>query len=282
MTSSTLPEARLDLWLVWSDRAEAEAERDGCQAILSQEECARGARFVLPRDRKMHLLTRALVRVVLGRYLGFAPHGLAFERNAFGKPDLVEAQKGLSRLAFNVSHAEGLILLGVTCGPALGVDVESLQHDGLASFAGEFMTAAELAAAARLDGAVQHRRHLETWTLKEAYIKARSLGLTLPLRQMAFDFADPARPRFSAVQTLAGEAERWGFYRFAAGDRHVGAACVPTGDAGVPVRATAVTPLLKHAEPVALDGAWTGARPERAEADEGGAHESGSLVQGIS
>ena len=254
MVSFTLPEARLDLWFVWPDQANVEAEITGCQAILSEEERARGARFIFPRDQRVHLLTRALVRVVLGRYLGLAPYDLCFERNPFGKPNLIAAQREASHLAFNVSHTHGLIMLGVTCGRALGVDIESLRRNSLDTFTHEFMTRAELDAAGRLDAVARHQRSLETWTLKEAYIKARSIGLSLPLREMAFNLDNPSRTAFSTTGTLAGEAQRWDFRRFTIGSWHVGAVCLAARQGGLlPIRAASVTPLLLQVLPLTLN-----------------------------
>jgi 4'-phosphopantetheinyl transferase len=69
---------------------------------------------------------------------------------------------------------------------------------------------AERAALHALPAAAQPDRALSLWTLKEAYIKARSLGLSLPLDGFSFSFdSDP--PRISFAASISDTPERWTF-----------------------------------------------------------------------
>jgi len=68
-----------------------------------------------------------------------------------------------------------------------GIDVENVERPGeTIEVADRYFSCFESAALRALPVEAQHRRFFEYWTLKEAYIKARGLGLSLPLEQFSF------------------------------------------------------------------------------------------------
>ena len=92
-------------------------------------------------------------------------------------------------LNFNISHTKSLVLLGVTSDGALGVDVENCRsREAPLKIAHQFFAPEELAELQALPRAQQHDRFFEYWTLKESYIKARGMGLSLPFELVQFPF----------------------------------------------------------------------------------------------
>ena len=94
--------------------------------LLEGREKERADRFVIPRPRKQFIAGRALVRRLLGRYLGRKPEDLRFDYGQDGKPALRDDD---SDLRFNLSHSGGTALLAVTRSRELGVDVERVRDD---------------------------------------------------------------------------------------------------------------------------------------------------------
>jgi 4'-phosphopantetheinyl transferase len=56
---------------------------------------------------------------------------------------------------------------------------------------------------------LQLERFYSYWTLKEAYIKARGLGLSLPLQEFSFGFDEMETPSLKIVEPLGGHPDEW-------------------------------------------------------------------------
>src|SRR5215471_6973527 len=116
--SAELPEGVVHLWQRHLDASPAEVTAS-CQ-LLSEEEKARAQRFLVDRPRNAFVLTRGTLRRLLARYLGRKPETIRFGYEVQGKPYL----DGERHLSFNVSHTDGLALIGIARGRRIGVDVE--------------------------------------------------------------------------------------------------------------------------------------------------------------
>jgi 4'-phosphopantetheinyl transferase len=69
------------------------------------------------------------------------------------------------------------------------------------------------------------------WTLKEAYIKARGLGLTLPLGQFTFHRIPGRAPAISFAPELHDDPSSWQFAQFwPTRDHRMAVAVRRTGD----------------------------------------------------
>jgi len=236
------PADEVHLWIAETSAAHDPARREGYARLLSPEEAARLARFRHAGARDEFLVGRALVRTTLSRYARLAPEAWCFRLNAHGRPDIAEYPDGSPRLIFNLSHTRGLVVCAVTVARELGVDVEYTGRVMTRDIADRFFAPAEVRALRALPTAEQPRAFFDYWTLKEAYIKARGLGLALPLHQFAFACraGGPASVRFSPE--LEDEAESWQFWQSTPGPDHQIAVAVRRRGADLPVRVTAVVP----------------------------------------
>ena len=173
-----LPSGEVHSWCVRLDAAPDRFAQ--LQATLADDERERSARFRFERDRRRFVVARGALRVLLGGYLGADPGAIRFTYNAFGKPAL-RPDFG-TRLAFNLSHAAELGLVGVAAAAAIGVDVEDIRaRPDHAAMARQFFTAAEADQLQRLPGHLQTEGFLGCWTRKEALLKARGTGLAAPV-----------------------------------------------------------------------------------------------------
>jgi 4'-phosphopantetheinyl transferase len=176
-----------------------------CDAILTADERERGRAFVFEKNRHEHLVTRALCRGVLGRALDADPKSLAFRRNEYGRPELSPA----SDLRFNLTNTVLLVACAVARGHEVGVDAEpATRADDILGVAESVFTTAELDALTALDVGARRERALKLWTAKEAYMKARGMGFSLPPEKFELDVReDGIRLRF--LEDLGDTPTRW-------------------------------------------------------------------------
>jgi 4'-phosphopantetheinyl transferase len=188
---------------------------------LDNDEHAR--RFCFQGDRNAFVLAHAFLRRVLSRYARVAPESWLFVRGPWGKPRI--APQFETSLSFNLSHTKGCIVCAVTSGREVGIDVERVDSTvDLMALAERFFAPVEVASMAALPGEQQSRRFYQLWTLKEAYLKARGLGLSLPVDRIAFTVG-------AGKPTLATDAglddSDWQFDQFAPTEEHLIAVAVP-------------------------------------------------------
>jgi 4'-phosphopantetheinyl transferase len=241
-----------DVWLAWPDAADA-ATVSACRALLDSDERAQHDRFRFERDRALYAVAHALVRRALSRYAAVSPADWRFVADAHGWP-AVDAATGLPRIGFNLSHTRGLAACVVSGAPACGVDVEEMRANvDLFELADHSFAAAETAGLRALAGddrAVRDRFYA-LWTLKESYIKARGLGLALPLGQFAFT-VDGDGIGFTVDAALGDDARRWSFALGAPSPDHRLAVCVARDAGATPNVRFFTDPLHADAGPLAL------------------------------
>jgi len=182
------------------------------EALLDPVETARWQRFLHAHDRQRFLLARGMVRSLLAALLGEAePAKLGFTHNAHGKPALVAPPGKKPPLQFNLSHTDGMLALAVSKSMALGVDVESIERKvEMLALSARFFSGREHAELEERQGAEQRERFFALWTLKEAWLKARGLGLHIPLDDFSFGFGSNG-PEISFGPQLAEKPEDWQF-----------------------------------------------------------------------
>jgi 4'-phosphopantetheinyl transferase len=219
-----LPREEIHLWLA-TDEIDGE-QASGYQKLLSADERQRQQRYHFEKDRVRFLITRALVRAVLSRYEAVDPRDWVFTANAYGCPEIDVLRMGAVDLCFNVSHTAGLIVLGVTRGRALGVDVENLcARMNPIDAAKQVFSATERAALARLPAEQQLDRFFEYWTFKESYIKARRMGVSIPLDRFSIRLEQDGLVDLEIAPELHDDPGRWQFWQIRPGRAHVLALC---------------------------------------------------------
>lgn len=215
----------IHVWRAWLDLPAPRIQR--LQQTLAVEEQARTSQFRFATDRSRFIAARGILRAILGRYLHRHPHTLRFAYNEYGKPVLLE-EAGENSITFNVTHAQHLALYAFTLQHEIGIDVEQIttqtrDYEGMAR---RFFSAAEVQELCAVPAELRQEAFLNGWTRKEAYIKARSLGLSLDLR--LFDVAlTPGKPAaLLATREEGQEALCWSLYDLDPGPGYIAALAV--------------------------------------------------------
>lgn len=190
-------------------------------AWLAPEERQRYDRLVFAEKKHEFLVTRALVRAVLAPLVGEPPAALAFDLGPYGRPELRGAARSGRSLRFNLSNTHGLVACAVAWDRDVGVDVEFLERrTETTSVADRFFSPSEVAALVALPEAHRRRRFFELWTLKEAYIKARGLGLAIPLASFSFGLDHVGPPTIAFAPSLPDDPATWRFEQFYPSSEH--------------------------------------------------------------
>jgi 4'-phosphopantetheinyl transferase len=198
----------LHLWFAYPDDLLDEQAADACAGVLSARERERWQRFKFDRHRREYLATHALARNALSHYQALPPERLHFSTNKYGKLAIAPP----CNLHFNLSNSLGLVVCLIAEGAEVGVDIESHERaDTIAEVGPTMFSPQELAQLDSLTGAAKAERCLRLWTLKEAYIKARGMGLALPLDKFSFLFSEKGEIRLQIDSTLQDNADRWRF-----------------------------------------------------------------------
>jgi 4'-phosphopantetheinyl transferase len=198
----------LHLWYAHPEDL-TKAVTQACAPLLSEDELAQWQTFRFDRHRREYLTTRILVRTALSHYHPLAPEAWRFQINTHGKPT-IDPDCGLH---FNLSNSPGLVVCLIAQGVEVGVDAEPIgRAEKIAEIALEVFSSLELAQLEVLPGPEKLDRALSLWTLKEAYLKARGVGLSLPLNKFSFLFGGVEGIRVELDPCLGNEAERrWRF-----------------------------------------------------------------------
>jgi 4'-phosphopantetheinyl transferase len=171
------------------DRAAA-AALPRWRATLSADEIARAERLRFARDRNRYIARHGILRLLLAREFDRAPAALRFATNRYGKPLLVDGG-----CEFNLSSSRGFGLFALSADLALGCDIEFHDPRFLAENLPErFFSPAESEELRNLPAAAQTAAFFDGWTRKEACVKARGLGMSLPLDSFDISLAPGERP----------------------------------------------------------------------------------------
>ncbi len=202
-----IPDLQLDVVNVWIRTLQASSAMErACYEVLTSEERERAARFRIERPRNDFILTRGTLRSLLAGYIGVTPQELSFRYTAHGKPLL----NGQSDLRFNVSHTDGLALIAVVKAREIGVDVEKISAaPDVRKLAERFFSIQERRSLEPLSGDELQAAFFRCWTRKEAYVKARGEGLSLPLHQFDVSVAPNESRALLATRPDPSEAGRW-------------------------------------------------------------------------
>ncbi|WP_436766136.1 4'-phosphopantetheinyl transferase family protein [Streptomyces sp. URMC 123] len=171
--------------------------------LLDAPERARFAAYAHEDDRARFVTGRLLAKAALARQLGTGPGAVRLHTRCagcggpHGKPRPVGAAAGWE---LSVSHSGDRVMVAITEGVPLGLDVERLPAPEAGRDAADddpaeaelTLTPGERAALAALPPRDRPRAFLTYWTRKEAVLKATGDGLAVPMTD--FSVSAPGGP----------------------------------------------------------------------------------------
>ncbi len=238
------PVNRVDVSATRTDAPAVRARLDSYRSLLSADEAARAGRFFQQDDVARFVIGRALARTMLSRYADVDPRDWPFVIDEHGRPELAQRPATALDLRFNLTHTKGLVACAVTVGREIGIDVEQVTRHVLHEVPERFFSPQEVADLRALPEADQHMVFFEYWTLKEAYIKARGLGLALPLRHFTFLRRPGRAPEIMFAPELHDDAASWQFAQFWPSGEHRMAVAVRRIGADLPIHVTDCVPEI--------------------------------------
>lgn len=216
--SSTEADAEASTVHLWHARFDWLADRyNAFEDMLAAEERLRAARYMAETVRLRFVLARGMLRQVLAGYMDIIPNALRLAYSLRGKPFIPG-----SDLRFNLSHADGMIVLAITRGFEVGVDVERVrQMPEMATVARDNFSLYEQASLWSLPQVDQLPAFFRIWTRKEAVVKALGDGFA-SFGQFDVNHDDP--PRILRVEN--DDPNRFSLAHLDFGVDYAGALCV--------------------------------------------------------
>jgi 4'-phosphopantetheinyl transferase len=157
--------------------------------LVSDEELERARRFCDALARSRHLAGRAVIRHAVGVRAHCRPDEIGIVTKGAGKPLLSLPWTGAA-WHFNLSHS-GNFIACVVDRVSVGIDVETTARDvDHAAIARAHFSPAEARWIGEADARGKHR-FTALWTLKEAFLKAVGLGISVPLSGFVFSALKP-------------------------------------------------------------------------------------------
>ncbi|CAA6828354.1 MAG: 4'-phosphopantetheinyl transferase (EC [uncultured Thiotrichaceae bacterium] len=212
----SLKDGEIHIFLAHPDYVESSDE-----SLLNATERSRASAFKFFSDRKRYVAAHSFLRQTLSKYAPLLPATWRFTTNGYGKPSI--ANNGYEWLQFNLSHTHGLIACAISYQREVGIDVEKrkalMDLESLCQYAFSAPEAADILSLANLQA--REQRFFTYWTLKEAYVKARGMGLSIPLQQ--FTFIEGVNKEWSlhCDPALQDDGKNWQFSSYIMNDHHL-------------------------------------------------------------
>jgi 4'-phosphopantetheinyl transferase len=220
----------MSLVSVWyartTDVLEDDARRERARRWLSPADGVRHERYRFPADRDMFLVGRVMARALVGRALGIGPQEWEWREGPRGRPEIADPDAH-RRVSFNIAHSAGLVVCAVSNDGTVGVDVEHrLRPPVDARMVRRYCAPGEIDDIERQGPAAWQDQFLKYWTLKEAYLKARGLGIAVHLSDLCFTLGADAI-RLERLDSLSADDDHeWAFVLDGSSPSHYVAAAV--------------------------------------------------------
>lgn len=180
-------------------------------SLLSAEEINKHNRFLFSEDRHLYLVSHALVRNVLAKYLEKQPADLIFHYTEHGKPE-VWLSKNDPIIRFNLSHTAGLAACIVTMNDDCGIDAEAIVNKTASLDVAHLMFSdSEFEHLKSLTGRSYLEEFFTRWTLREAYVKALGRGVDYPTNKLLFNIKSDRDIEVSCQGKRGDTCQYWQF-----------------------------------------------------------------------
>ena len=231
-----LPDGEVHVWQADLDALVLATESS--RSPLSQDEHQRASRFHFESDRKRYIAGRQFLRKLISAYSKIDFMGSSFHYSPKGKPSLGPA----SEIRFNVSHSGRIAIFAFVRGKEVGVDVEQIRKEvNVKEIAGRFFSRAEQATFATVAEELKREAFFRCWTRKEAFVKAKGDGLSLPLDQFDVSLLPGESAQLLSTRPEPEEQHRWSMCDLNVGPDYASALVVEGKGASVVEKPTSIS-----------------------------------------
>ncbi|GCF09469.1 4'-phosphopantetheinyl transferase family protein [Dictyobacter arantiisoli] len=203
----TLTRQEIHVWGTYFDAWLSDISR--LTSVLSDDERERASRFHFEKDRQRSIIARGLLRILLGKYCSCPPRDIIFTYNDYGKPALSESER-YPLVYFNLAHSYNMVAYAFTLMNPVGIDVEymrtNIEYEQLAQ---HYFSPDENEQLNSLSGEQKAQAFFAGWTRKEAYIKARGKGLSIPLTSFDVTLRPDLPAQLLACREIPSVAQNW-------------------------------------------------------------------------
>jgi 4'-phosphopantetheinyl transferase len=210
------------LW--WADLALDAATVALAAGALDADEVGRARRMHSRADADRLIARRAVLRCLLGDYLGLAPAEVVLAAAEHGKPFVVGGDLAVS---FSASSSGATALYAFADAAPIGVDVECRPDGAWEQLPVRlFLAPDEDVRLQRIAPGRRSRRAAELWTLKEAIAKAVGTGLSLAPTGIELGDDSPAPPVHLTADWAPWASTAWTARIVEASDTRIAAVAV--------------------------------------------------------
>lgn len=169
---------------IWSaSLSESASRKDLYESYLDNQETKRARRYSFELARTRFIVARGILRDLLATYTKTEPGAVKFRYGAKGKPYLA---KSISQpIYFNSTDSQSEAMFAFCLGGELGIDLElesrKVRHEMIAS---RKFSSLEHQIYQDCEVGERKKYFLNVWTRKEAFGKARGVGIWYPLNSV--------------------------------------------------------------------------------------------------
>jgi 4'-phosphopantetheinyl transferase len=211
----SIPADLIHIWLIRLSHMDDPSTLD--KDMLSDKELESFRKFHFERDRRRYLISHCALRIILARYLGFAPSQVQYQYSAKGKPSLIEP----SKVYFNLAHSHEIAMVAVAAHEEIGVDVELIRPiEDIDHLARTCFSPREYLEFSQTSPSASQRAFFNGWTRKEAYIKAVGEGLSYPLDQFDVSMLPWESPILTSIAGHPDDVDQWTLHDIPLGEEY--------------------------------------------------------------
>jgi 4'-phosphopantetheinyl transferase len=179
-------------------------------SLLNDKEKNTATRFRLDQHRRRYIVSHAAMRNILGLLLNTSAHQIEFRTQENGKPYIPQ-----SPIHFNLTHSKELALLAISYQGDVGIDLEYFKQgiDSL-GIAERFFHPKEVEQIKQFSSEDRDKYFYFCWTGKEAYLKAKGIGIANHLKMFSLNLLDWQKLRVISAEKGLEEFKDWFTYTY--------------------------------------------------------------------
>jgi 4'-phosphopantetheinyl transferase len=178
---------------------------------LSEDENERASKLKIEHKKKQFVIARGMLRNLLSNILGKVAAEIKFSYGEHKKP-YIEEQYNDNSVEFNISHSGDFVLIAMTLGNKIGVDIEQInQKIDFKSLSDRIFSQKEKEELENLSENEQLHAFYRAWVRKESFIKATGKGIAFGLDKFSVSLNEN---KISRIETIPNDLikEQWYCY----------------------------------------------------------------------